>query len=226
MKDHLICIPVMGKTIEELLQNLEKAQKVSDLVEIRADSLETIEEINIEQIKKTVSGKAIFTCRHVAEGGLHKVHEETRLHLLQKAIDLGFDFIDVELETCRTRKFTGTASTKIIVSFHDFLETPPYFDLTKIIDDIRSFHPDIMKIATMVKTDKDVISLTRVLVNKLPNDTMIVLGMGDKGKITRVLQPYLGGYLTFASLGGSNSAPGQIDYNDLQKLYTNINSLT
>jgi 3-dehydroquinate dehydratase-1 len=55
---------------------------------------------------------------------------------------------------------------------------------------------------------------------------MIVLGMGDKGKITRVLQPYLGGYLTFASLDGSNSAPGQIDYNDLEKLYTNINSLT
>jgi 3-dehydroquinate dehydratase-1 len=226
MKEQKICIPVMGKTLSELLANLEKAQELTPLIEIRADSLETINEEDIEKIKKVVKGEAIFTCRHVAEGGLHKVHEETRLKLLQKAIDIQFNYIDVELETCRTRKFTGTPSTKIIISYHNFIETPPYFDLTKIIDDIRSFHPDIMKIATMVKIDKDVISLTRVLVNKLPNDTLIILGMGDKGKITRLLQPYLGGYLTFASLDGSSSAPGQIDYKKLEELYKNINSLT
>lgn len=226
MKDQIICIPVMGKTLEELLENLKKAEELSSFVEIRADSIEKFDENDLEIIKKAITGKAIFTCRHVAEGGLYKIHEEVRLKLLQKAIELQFDFIDVELETCKTRKFTGTYTTKIIVSYHNFTETPPYYDLTKVIDDIRSYHPDIIKVATMVQTDKDVISLTRVLVNKLPNDTMIILGMGDKGKITRIMQPYLGGYLTFASLGGSTSAPGQIDFNELKNLCKNINLLT
>lgn len=221
-----ICIPVMGKSLEELLYNLKEVQKVASCIEVRADSLEDIKDEDVETIRKAATVEAIFTCRHTAEGGLHKVHEETRLHLLQRAIGVGFEYIDVELETCRTRKFIGNTKTKIIVSYHNFIETPPYFDMTKVIDDIRSFHPDIMKVATMVKTDKDVITLTRVLVNKLPNDVMIVLGMGDKGRITRILQPYLGGYLTFASSDKGSSAPGQINYEELQDVYKNINLLT
>ena len=145
MNSQKICIPVMGKTLAELLKNLAQVQKITSCIEIRADSIENLQEADLEPIRKATTSEAIFTCRHVQEGGYHKVHEEVRLRMLQKAIDLGFNYIDVELETCRSKKFVGNATTKVIISYHNFIETPPYFDLTKVLDDIRSFHPDIMK---------------------------------------------------------------------------------
>lgn len=49
---------------------------------------------------------------------------------------------------------------------------------------------------------------------------MIGLCMGEKGEISRILSPLLGGYLTFGSLErGKESAPGQITARRLKEVY-------
>lgn len=220
-----LCIPVTGTTIEELVSNAKAAQQAADCIEIRADAVESLAPDQVAVIRKACHKETIFTCRHSSEGGFNKITETTRHDILQAAIDAKFEYVDIELKTFEARGFTVTKPTKLILSFHDFLETPTYWDLTKIIDDMKSFHPDVMKIATMVNSEKDVVTLTRVLVNKLPHDQMIVLGMGEHGRITRLMQPFLGGYLTYVSLDKA-TAPGQIDIKTFQDLYKTISSFT
>jgi 3-dehydroquinate dehydratase-1 len=50
---------------------------------------------------------------------------------------------------------------------------------------------------------------------------MIVLGMGHLGKLSRVISPLLGAYLTFASLN-TPTAPGQLSLQELQIKYNTL----
>nr|WP_304985707.1 type I 3-dehydroquinate dehydratase [Coxiella-like endosymbiont] len=55
------------------------------------------------------------------------------------------------------------------------------------------FKPDVLKFAVMTNSQTDVKTLFQLLLNKKENENMIVLGMGDQGKTTRLLSPLLGG---------------------------------
>ncbi len=79
-----------------------------------------------------------------------------------------------------------------------------------------------MKLATKIHANEDIKTLIRLLLDKKPNEEMIVIGMGDKGKITRLINPLLGSYLTYASTEYSQSAPGQIPINLLRAVYQRI----
>ena len=50
---------------------------------------------------------------------------------------------------------------------------------------------------------------------------MIALGMGKKGKITRLAAPLLGAPFTYASpAAGSETGPGQLEMDTLIKIYS------
>ena len=52
----------------------------------------------------------------------------------------------------------------------------------------------------------------------------VVIGMGEMGRITRIMAPYLGAEFTFASpTHGGETAPGQLNYGQLKDLYKVIN---
>jgi len=52
----------------------------------------------------------------------------------------------------------------------------------------------------------------------------VVIGMGEKGRITRVMAPFLGAEFTFASPeSGGETAPGQLSVNQLNELFNVIN---
>lgn len=76
---------------------------------------------------------------------------------------------------------------------------------------MRFCQPDIMKIATMVRKEEDVRVLLRLLLEKEKDEEMIVIGMGAKGQLTRILGPLFGSYLTYVSTPYGETAPGQID---------------
>lgn len=119
-------------------------------------------------------------------------------------------------------KFNKPASTKLIASFHNFNETPQYWKLTKLIFDMSRIEADIIKIATNVTKEYDVQVLFRALLSKKPEDNQIIIGMGEKGKITRILGPLLGSYLTYASTDVSESAPGQVKIDALHSIYKTL----
>lgn len=206
MKKIKICTPVVGKTFNEFLLNLDKVQKISSFVELRVDQIEDLKEEDLLLIRKKTVKKAIFTCR------------TKKLFLV--GLEIGFDYLDIDWEVVKKEKiiFPKTKKPKIIISYHNFNETPSQKKLKKLIANIKEFSPDIIKIATYVRNEKDNVTLFKILLDKKPIP-LIIIGMGEKGKITRIFAPLLGSYLTYAKTPFGKSAPGQPDYFHLKEIY-------
>ena len=107
--------------------------------------------------------------------------------------------------------------SKIIVSYHNFDETPLLEELENIYDEIKKLNPDLVKIATFANSLNDNFKIFRLLRGK--ND-LIGFCMGIKGQISRVLAPKFNSLATFASLGrGKESASGQISIDEVRDEY-------
>lgn len=191
------------------------------MVELRVDTIRTINMDHIRLIKEKTSKEAIFTCRSKDEGGHFEDPETQRVKILQRGIGL-FEYVDIELATVKKHDFSCEDGTKIILSYHNFIETPSYWDMQKVIFEMNKFKPDILKIATMVQKEYEVTKLYRLLTNKPHTENRIVVGMGEKGRMTRVLGPLLGSYLTFASTPWGESAPGQIELAEMKRMYKSL----
>jgi 3-dehydroquinate dehydratase type I len=220
-----ICTVVTGKTLHEFMDNLEVIQQVADFIELRVDHLKHIALDDIELMKRKITCPAIFTCRKKAEGGLYEGSEPERMAILEKACAMAFDYIDIEVASAEKFDFSKKGQTKIIVSFHDFTKTPALQELEALKIRMKSYPVDVMKFAVFINQNEDRMTMIKLLLNKEIDEEMIVIGMGDQGKILRIIAPLLDSYLTFASTPFSQSAAGQIDISELQQLYTLIENM-
>jgi len=215
-----ICVSLGEDTLEKLLTTIEQAQSLHNFLEIRADYLKHLNIQDLKKIKQKLTVKAIFTCRSSQDGGQFQGDDAEQIELLLQAVKLGFDYIDVDLRLIKhfNEKFQ---QTKIIVSYHHFECTPSYLNLKQKLKKMRASVADIYKFACLVKSEKDLLKLYKLLLAKKPDEEMIVLGMGKLGKLSRIISPLLGGYLTFASLH-TPTASGQLSLQELQTKYNTI----
>ena len=204
-----ICTPVLGKTLKEFLKNLDKVQEISDMVELRVDKIKNLSSQDLILIRKKTRKESILT-------GIKK-------ELITKAFELGFDYVDVELSQISGSKLTLKDKARIILSFHDFEKTPGLKELTEMINNMRKFKTGVIKVATMVKNDEDLGNLFRLILAKKKEEKIIVVGIGGKGRLTRILGPILGSFLTFASTPFGKTASGQIDLNEMLNIYKTLN---
>lgn len=218
-----ICTPVIGKTPSQFLENLKKTEEVADLIELRVDTIQDFASSDINTIREHTTKEAIWTCRSKEEGGSYEGTEEERVALIQKGIGL-FEYVDIELKTVQSHDFTCNEKSKIIISYHNFQETPSYWDMQKILFEMNQHKPDIIKIAAMVNEEYELTKLYRLLTNKPHHEERIVVGMGEKGKQSRIVGPLLGSYLTYAKTEWGESAPGQIEIRALQNMYRILSS--
>ena len=212
----MICIPITARSPEDTISEMISASKYADIVELRIDYIPELQnaEACIEESLKRKIKPVIITNRPVREGGKFNGSEQDRLRLLQKAIDLGVDYVDVEYDSIK--QITRRNSSKIIISHHNFKETP--HNLSKIYDDICQQKPDIVKIVTHANDITDNIRIFELL--QSTNIPTISFCMGELGYISRILTGKFGGFLTFASLEkGKESAPGQLTADELSKIY-------
>jgi 3-dehydroquinate dehydratase-1 len=211
MKKIKICSVVVGSNLKGFLSNLDKVQEISEMVELRIDQIKNLTERDLKIIQERTKKNAILTCR--------------TKNILLKALDLGFDYIDIDLDSVEKDNiiFPKNSKTKIIISFHDFQKTPSEEFLYKLISKMNEYHPNIIKIATLITKHSDNIKLLRLVLDNRITKNKIIIGMGKQGKITRILGPILGNYLTYASTDWGKSAQGQIDIIKLKKIYKLIN---
>ena len=130
-------------------------------------------------------------------------------------IDLDIDnnpnFLNSEIDYLRKKQ------AKIILSYHNFIETPSLEDLLKILNFCNQFSPEIIKIACKSNNKIDcanILSLYSVTYQHLLNkhSKLITIGMGEIGKITRISSLYLGAPFTYLSWKkGLETAEGQFD---------------
>ena len=216
-----ICITVIGQTLESFLLQLEKSQTLANFVELRVDYIKNINLGMLDVIARHTNKRSILCCRAKKEGGNFEGTIEEQNKILQMGNNLGFNYLDIDFAiankiTVRNKK------AKLILSYHNFKETPNLKELKSITTHMWDLKPDILKFAVMISSQIDVRNLFRLLLNKKENEDMIVLGMGEQGKITRLLSPLLGGYLTFASLEEAKLAPVHITYQVIENFYNNL----
>ena len=212
----MICIPITARSTEDTISEMVSASRYADIVELRIDYIPELQNALtcIEKILQSKTKPVIITNRPEREGGKFNGSEQDRLHLLQKAIDLGADYVDIEYDSIE--QITRRNSSKIIISHHNFKETP--HNLSKIYNDICQHNPDIVKIVTYANDITDNIRIFELL--KSARVPTISFCMGELGNISRILTSKFGGFLTFASLEkGKESAPGQLTVNELSKTY-------
>jgi 3-dehydroquinate dehydratase / shikimate dehydrogenase len=205
-----IAISITAESMDEALRDMDKAEEVADIIELRIDYMS---DPNLERLLRHSQTPKIVTNRTRYEGGRFQGFEEQRIAYLEQAIALGVEYVDIELDYYHPLE---RANTKLIISHHNFDETPRNLD--DIYQHIAKKNPDIVKIATKANYVNDSLRMLNLIYGA--DREIIGICMGQAGMITRVYGPAVGGYLTFASLGeGKSSASGQINVDELRRTW-------
>jgi len=214
------CASVAEKTPKRLKQTLTKALKKSDYVEIRFDFLNpNIVPDALQLIKKDLR-KCVCTLRPVSEGGKFAGSEKNRISIIKLIAEYNPFLLDIELNTLtknkNLRRYLKNTGTGILVSWHNFKQTPSISVLKKKLVQMKKISNNI-KIVTMAKSINDA---TQVLSLYKNNDTkLIAFSMGNYGRVSRILCLFLGSPYTYVSLG-KPIAPGQFSVDEVKSIFT------
>ena len=230
-----ICIPMVGETIPELLEEAEILKNLDyDVLEWRVDFFKDV--TNIEKVKqalkeiRVVLGEKpiIFTFRTAKEGGQKDVTAAFYVEL-NKSIAMSklVEVIDVELFNAEKDilELVNVAHNNgifVIISNHDFERTPSKDVIISRLCKAQELGGDIPKIAVMPICAADVITLldaTRIMNERYASGPIITMSMAGKGIISRLSGELFGSALTFAA-AKKISAPGQISAVELRKIIT------
>jgi 3-dehydroquinate dehydratase type I len=209
----MICIPLGGIGFDECLA----VARQEAFVEFRFDLLT----LSHEQVKDVVNAanSCIATCRP------GKMVEDDRLETLRTAIISGADYVDIEVESDRALLneiilSARTNDTAVIISYHNFEGTPALPELLQIVNECRMAGADVVKLACQVNHTVDLQNLFKLYNQDM---RMVIIGMGEKGVISRIAAPMLGAEFTFAAAEtGKETAPVQISKDKLLSIIRQI----
>ena len=216
-----ICVPVVEATANRARSKYLRAARKGLWTELRLDYLE---QPDLTRLFRTHPGPVIATNRLAAEGGKWRGNEADRRRLLEEALSLGADFLDLELAAdpaWRRELWTRRGQAKIILSWHDFSGTPDTEHLEEILQKMLAQEADVIKMVAMAQQPEDNLRLLSLIPRaKARGREIIAFGMGPAGKWSRVVAPLLGSFLTFAPFTKKGaSAPGQLTVNEVKRLW-------
>ena len=226
-----ICVPIVGKTKEEILAAARSFEDVAlDVVEWRVDWFEGVFDFaQVEDVLKDLrpalgETPILFTFRTSQEGGEKAIEADAYAELTKKAAATGLvDLVDVEAFIGDTYvekvvKTSHECGVKVIASNHDFRKTPPKAELISRMRKMQELGADISKIAVMPQSTEDVLTLlsaTEEMRRCYADRPVITMSMAGTGVVSRMCGEVFGSALTFGA-AGKVSAPGQIDVEELR----------
>ncbi|KAG2629710.1 bifunctional 3-dehydroquinate dehydratase/shikimate dehydrogenase, chloroplastic-like isoform X1 [Panicum virgatum] len=224
----LVCVPATARAPREMAAELAAAAALgADLAELRLDRLAGFAPRRDLPVilAEPRPLPALVTYRPKWEGGEYEGDEEPRFEALMLAMELGAEYVDMELKAANKfmRLLAGKKpeNCKLIVSSHNYENTPSVEELADLVAQIQATGADIVKIATTATEIVDVARMFQILVHCQEKQVPIIgLVMNERGFISRVLCPKYGAFLTFGSLEkGKESSPAQPTAADLINLY-------
>lgn len=226
-----ICIPITGRTKEEIAEQLAIIQtEPADMIEWRADFFELLADAMqvlevIQTIKNQTDLPLLFTIRAAHEGGeVIALSEADKVNVLERVCtDSPVDLIDYELSNSseKRRQIQQAAQAngkEFIASYHHFTQTPSKDVLLEKGKAAERAGADVVKIAVMPEVKADVFRLLQVtaeLTNRL-KIPVVTMSMGEVGAISRVIGWAFGSVMTFGT-AATSSAPGQPPAGKLDK---------
>ncbi|MFN0199784.1 MAG: shikimate dehydrogenase [Planctomycetaceae bacterium] len=195
-----------------LAEHKALAERGAELVELRLDWLS-----RPPDLKRLLTDRptpVVVTCRRLKDKGKWRYDENQRQMLLRAAIVAGAEYVDIEEDIARTIPRHG--STKRIISYHNFDETPDF--LEEVHAQCCEYDPDIVKIVTMANNPVDGIRLLKLVAeSKTPT---VAFCMGELGTYSRILCGRYGAPFTYATFSKERElAPGQLSFDQMHQLY-------
>ena len=219
-----LCIAVVGADASTMVERAESLVRDNPFLELRLDYL-------AQPLPALVKLKSflelhpeatfIATCRRAVNGGKFKGSAAAELQVLRKAADLGFQLVDLELQSADSLKTSEVRDlydrVGLILSHHNFKATKgleaQFAQMSK--------HPaDFYKLVSTATSLHDNVVMMRLLEQNSAKHEMVGLCMGEQGIISRVLGVRAGSVFTFGSAAkGEETAPGQVLAGELRDVY-------
>ncbi len=146
----------------------------------------------------------LLTLRHPDEGGHGgNLNARERTDALAPlipsaaAIDLEIAYASEIEDAIKQARAGGTA---IVLSAHDFEQTPEPEDLRQLVEKGRALGADVVKIATRTESASEVARLL-ALFEAFPDVNLALMGMGSLGMASRLLAAQCGSVLNYACAG-------------------------
>jgi len=235
----LICTPLVGRTVDKLMAELDVVlPKKPDVLEWRVDFFEPIgDSASVIAAAAAIKNKAgslplLFTRRSTIEGGEQIALTEAQVIALYQAVceSKHIDLIDYEMANERTNIAQVRAAAvgngiALVLSFHNFSSTPSLETLVAKFLLAEQLGADVAKVAVMPRDMDDVLTLLTATreASKQLRIPLISMSMGPLGAITRLAGGVFGSALSFA-VGAASSAPGQVPIEDLQTVLGIVNA--
>ncbi len=193
---------ITGPTYQIASSRIAQANSIRDGVELRIDLFQEIDLPSIEHLRRTITGKVIFTLRSRRNGGGFLGSEEKRLQLAKSLLAFKPDYFDFESDTdpiFLNELLDAQSETKIILSYHNFIATPKHLDV--ILNKMLTQPSYAYKICTTANSFSDSYKMLR-FVQKMNKSGLNIIGicMGDYGRITRTDGLKAGNYLNYTIL--------------------------
>lgn len=206
----MICVVIKGPSFLEAEQQIAEALPYASLVELRLDLFTSLDSAALKGMRARFSLPMIFTLRSQDQGGEYRGSEAGRMDAIRALLELNPEYLDLEYQLPTQfidEIVAGCPSTKIILSYHNFEETPE--DLNALYWQMQREGIAYYKIAVMAKNATDALRL--ICWKQSSSDRLIAISMGAHGQISRILGPIIGSPMTYASLEENlSSAPGQL----------------
>lgn len=164
----------------------------------------------------------VVTNRPVRSGGHFSGSEEMRMEVLQRTVEAGAEWVDMEEGDSETtvRAFQKIG-TRVLLSSHDFSHTPARPQLQGLAERMARKGPDAIKIVTLARAPGDCLRVLELIPFgrvELGLD-VIAFCMGNPGRWSRLASLVLGSPWTYVQLPAQPcAAPGQIEATDMRKL--------
>lgn len=221
----MMCVSLSPESNEDALAKMREAFQLADVVELRIDG---IRDVDLKRLLAGERKKVLVTNRCHEEGGLFPGSEKDRVALLQQAVELGADYIDVELRTSPDLRRNivaaidnGKRKTRLILSWHDMSGTPSERVLRNKVDQGCGEGADIVKVVPYARTDADNLKILNLLVHSQKRGREIIaFCMGPKGRLSRAIAPFWGSRISYVALSTAEmTAPGQLTAAEMQHLH-------
>jgi 3-dehydroquinate dehydratase/shikimate dehydrogenase len=204
-----IVVTVTAPTTAELRRRRDEVAG-ADLVELRLDTVCDPDPAG------ALAGRrhpVIVTCRPTREGGRFAGSEEERRALLERALALGAEFVDLEWRAGFDDLIARVGGRRVVLSAHDG-SLPA--DLPDRLRAMRASGAEIVKIAVATRRLGDCLALRDLAATAGGDRGLVLIGTGEAGLATRVLAGRFGSRWTYA---GGLSEVGQVSATDLLSMF-------
>jgi 3-dehydroquinate dehydratase-1 len=218
------CLPIIKNTKQEVLEMVQNNNDY-DFFEVWLDYIIDLDEAFVKQILSEFQEKLIILFRRQDNEEIQMSLDKRKsiLSFLENTsalLDLDITIQQEELDYLKE----SNLNIQTIVSYHNYDETPSHEELKKIVEEMTFYHPTILKFATLCQDESDALQLLELLLDmKKQEKKYIVLGMGEKGIVTRIFGTLWGNEMIFAPKEkNESSAPGQLTKMQLENIFNSL----